>query len=244
MNLTRSLCILALAAPWSLGAAPAGRVLNLRGTWVRETLPREIRPGMLVQQGDLLWAVSARKQAVAEFILYNGQTFRCEADQRCEIPSASPPPKSLWERMTARPETPRLVFTMARGQNISDAVCLYAHGSLDLAAALVGLDRAVYRISLRNLTGPSSPIEFAYDWQPRSAQPVSVSLTPGLYELNVVTPEEAVLGPAAVRIVEAGGYKEARRQFEDALANATRAQTPLSELARRQFALAVLDALQ
>lgn len=241
----KQLVMLALAVSWCAGAEPepAGRLLNVSGTWKREPGPERVRPGMLVYSGDALWLLSAQGPAVAEFILFDGRTLRCGRNGRCEIPRVVPPPKSLWERLAARRDAPQVAFTIARGETINESVLAYRGGSLDLAPAIRSLDKARYRIVLRNLRESAAPVEFPFEWQPRSPTPANVTITPGLYEMTVITPEEGMLGPSAVLIANAASYAESSQKFDQALASVERAQPPLSDLARRQFALAILDAL-
>jgi len=94
---------------------------------------------------------------------------------------------------------------------------------------------------LRNLRRTQEPIEFEYEWQRRGAKPAVVTATSGLFELTAITPERAELGPAVVYIADPRSYPEARQNLQEARALIAAAQPPISEVARRQLVLAVLD---
>jgi hypothetical protein len=237
----------ALAVVFSVGACsaaePSGRLLTVVGTWKCDPGALEVRAGMVVNPGDVFWLVSKAGRAKAEFILYNGETLSCEGARRCEIPNVAPPKQSLWARLKAQRELPAVAFAITRGDDPEEAVLGYRDGSLDLAAAFQHLAAARYRIRMRNLRKVWEPVEFAFDWTPRAPRPAVVAITPGLYEMEVTTPEDAILGPAAVLIAGLASDAESRRAFEQAMATFDRAQPPLSAVARREFALSVLDAL-
>jgi hypothetical protein len=236
------LCILALSFGAFAADEPAGRLLSFHGTWIS---PRGApRGGQLVYAGEI-WRPdpSAPRGNTAEFILYSGRTLRCDDSTRdCSIPSALPEDKGFWSRLTANREgLPPVAYALARGDTVLDAVLDYRNGELDLTGALKELDAARYRIVLRNLRGSAPPIEIGFEWQPRSPKPVAVMLTPGLYELTAVTPEEASLGPAAVLITGHAAFEERSRELEEARKFIDTAQPAVSALARRQFLLTVLD---
>jgi hypothetical protein len=234
----KPLCILALSLAAFAADEPAGRLLSFKGSWKS---PRgQARKGQLVYAGEV-WRAGAESDT-AEFILYSGQTKRCVWAGDCVIPSALPEEKGFWRRLFANREgLPSVAYALARGDTVLDAVLVYRNGELDLAGALKDLDAAHYRIVLRNLHGSMPPIEIGFDWNPRSRAPLAVAMTPGLYELTAVTPEEAPLGPAAVLITSPATFADRSRELEEARKFIDTAEPAVSALARRQFLLMVLD---
>ena len=223
-------------------APAAGRLLNTTGTWVRDN-PADpgIRPGIIVYAGERFRLTSGTDASFAEFMLYSGRVKKCVKNSDCIIPDETPRFRSLWRRLIAKLEPPPLVaFAMARGSTLTDAVLPVQNGQLDLRAALESLDGARYRIVLQNLRRDEPPVEFEYEWQPRDPRPAAVAVGPGLFQLTVITPERAELGPAVVYIADAAAYPDARQSLQDAQSVIAAAAPPLSEMARRQLLLAVL----
>jgi hypothetical protein len=231
-------CILALSFAAFAADEPAGRLLSFKGTW--NSSRGQARAGQLVYAGEI-WRATGSSD-MAEFILYSGQTKRCVWSGDCIIPSALPAEKGFWRRLTASRESlPSVAYALARGDTVVDAVLAYSNGQLDLVGALKDLDAAHYRIVLRNLRRSAPPVEIGIEWQPRSPAPVAVAITPGLYELTAVTPEDASLGPAAVLITGPAAFDERSRELKAARSFIDTAQPAVSALARRQFLLTVLD---
>lgn len=237
---TAALFLAALIVASEVAAqAPAGRLLQLKGTWTRKNSGLgPLRPGVTVFAGEELRATTA--DAGAELMLYSGRALVCLAV--CNIPDEAPPKQPLLQRLFGKAAPPPAVaFTIARGGTVTDAVLLYQAGQLDLQPALGLLDSAKYTIVLRNLRRDERPTSFDYEWRSRNAQPATLSISPGLFELTAISPERADLGPAVVYIADPRAYPASRQSFEEAQALVTSAVPRLSEIARRQFVLAVLD---
>jgi len=225
----------------STSRAPAGRIIDITpGDWKRKADPANLlRRGEMVYAGDTL--VRPRGHSIDDLylsvVLLNGRTIGCgsSAKNPCSqdvliAPTLDMPAPGFNERVSRVVSAvidafsgppPPVIYAMARGSSEpNEAVLRFADGKLDLSYAMQNVSPGHYLVELTRLgtTGAlAPPLRVDFAWKPPSSPPAHLTLTPAVYRLQLLSPDEDVVGSSVAVLIETPArYRQADIEFQEA----------------------------
>lgn len=231
MRLVVWLSLLLVSGLAALAECPDGKkqcwvVMGIVGKWKAKPSERDLSFGDGVNPDTLVWNPSKTPSAFITLVWDESNKFPCEDSRGCKVtwPQKSTGSPSFLTTLLALGKRPnRYIAAVSRDYgSLRDGVVRMNENSADLAPVFADLGKGDYRFKIdRVQPGSDQVIPFGngpimVSWDPNRYGSGSLSLTPGLYRIQITNAQGEATGSDAWALVRrTQDYDKAKASFDE-----------------------------